>query len=200
MNKIIKFFLTKVDLNYTLFGFLFILGVLSYITIPKDIYPAIKINKIQISGGYAGASVDTLNKMVVTKLEKGLRALNGVKKIESFVVTSGFAIILTLEDNANETNILNKTKDIISNSRVDLPRDMSEPTASLIDITFPLISVTISSSKQTKQTLIKIAQKLKNSLSTISNISKVSLYENTDKIFEITFDNQKIDMYGLNKH
>ena len=199
MSALLRFFLTKPTLNYTLFAFLFILGVISYTTIPKDIYPAIKINKVQISGGYAGASVDTLNKMVVKKLEKKLRSLNGVKKIDSYIVTSGFVIILTLEESVNKVNILNSTKDIISNSRVDLPSDMDEPTASLIDITFPLIDITISSATYDKEKLITISEKLKNRLSTLDNISQVSLYENRDKIFELTFDSQKMDMYGLNK-
>ena len=199
MNNIIRFFLSKANLNYTLFIFLFILGVLSYTSIPKDIYPTIQINKIEVSGAYAGTSIDTLNNMVVTKLEKGLRALNGVKEIDSFVKTGAFSIIMTLEENVNERNILDHAKSIISNARVDLPSDMDEPIASLMDFSFPLISVTLSSSTSSKEKLIGIAEALKEKLSTIDNVSQITLYENTDKIFEIVFDNQKIDMYGVNK-
>ena len=199
MNTLIRFFLSKPNLNYTLFVFLFVLGVLSYMTIPKDIYPAIKINKIQVSGGYAGTSIDTLNNMVVTKLEKNLRSLNGVKELDTFVQTGSFSIIMTLEDNADKRNILDHAKSIISNTRVDLPNDMDEPIASLIDFSFPLVSVTLSSATQSKESLIGIAEELKDKLSSINNISQVSLYEDTSKIFEIVFDNQKIDMYGLNK-
>ncbi|HIP29566.1 MAG TPA: efflux RND transporter permease subunit, partial [Sulfurospirillum arcachonense] len=199
MTNILRFFLSKPNLNYTLFVFFFVLGILSYTNIPKDIYPAIKINKIQVSGGYAGTSIDTLNNMVVTKLEKSLRSLNGVKELDTFVQTGSFSIIMTLEDNANERNILDHAKSIISNTRVDLPNDMDEPIASLMDFSFPLISVTLSSSTQSKESLIGIAEELKDKLSSINNISQVSFYEDTNKIFEIVFDNQKVDMYGLNK-
>ena len=199
MTNILRFFLSKPNLNYTLFVFFFVLGILSYTNIPKDIYPAIKINKIQVSGGYAGTSIDTLNNMVVTKLEKSLRSLNGVKELDTFVQTGSFSIIMTLEDNANERNILDHAKSIISNTRVDLPNDMDEPIASLMDSSFPLISVTLSSSTQSKESLIGIAEELKDKLSSINNISQVSFYEDTNKIFEIVFDNQKVDMYGLNK-
>ena len=199
MNSIIRFFLSKANLNYTLFVFLFILGVLSYRTIPKDIYPTIQINKIEVSGAYAGTSIDTLNNMVVIKLEKGLRALNGVKEIDSFVKIGAFSILMTLEENANERNILDHAKSIIANTRVDLPSDMDEPIASLMDFAFPLISVTLSSSTKSKERLIGIAETLKEKLSSLDNVSQITLYENTDKIFEIVFDNQKIDMYGINK-
>jgi HAE1 family hydrophobic/amphiphilic exporter-1 len=199
MNSIIRFFITKLNLNYTLFVFLFFLGILSYITIPKDVYPAIKIQKIHISGGYASSSIDILNKMVITKLEKELKSLNGVKKIESFIQTGAFDIILTLEDNANNTKVLDSCKDIISNNKVNSPSDMDKPIASLIDFTFPLINITISSNKLSKEKLIKIADEMKSKFSTIENISKVSLYEDTDKIFEIIIDDQKLNMYGLEK-
>ena len=48
MEKLIKFFLTKTRLNYTAFIFLVILGVISYQTIPKDVFPPIKIDKIAL--------------------------------------------------------------------------------------------------------------------------------------------------------
>ena len=200
MEKLIKFFLTKTRLNYTAFVFLILLGVVSYQTIPKDVFPAIKIDKIEVNGNYSGASIDTLNKMAVTKLEKDMKSLNGVKKVESFIKNGSFSVILTLEKGLDKYSLLNKVKDIISNNKGDLPSDMDEPQASIIDFSFPLISVTIGSNTKTQDELIAIADKLKISLSSIENISKVDLYESTTRVYEIILDNQKIDLYGLNKN
>ena len=200
MEKLIKFFLTKTRLNYTAFVFLILLGVISYQTIPKDVFPAIKIDKISVSGSYSGASIDTLNKMAVTKLEKDMKSLNGVKKVESFIKNGEFSIILTLEKDLDKYSLLNKVKDIISNNRSDLPSDMDEPKASIVDYSFPLISVTISSNDRTQDELITIGDKLKVELSSIENISKVDLYESTTRVYEIILDNQKIDLYKLDKN
>ena len=173
MEKLIKFFLTKTRLNYTAFIFLVILGVISYQTIPKDVFPPIKIDKIALSGGYAGASINTLNKMAVTKLEKDVKSLNGVKKVEAFIKSGEFSIILTLEKGLDKYSILNKVKDIISDNKGDLPEDMDEPRASIVDWSFPLINVTVASNSKTQDELIEIADNLKTSLSSIENISKV---------------------------
>ena len=199
MEKLIKFFLTKTRLNYTAFVFLILLGAVSYQTIPKDVFPAIKIDKIQVSGSYSGASIDILNKMAVTKLEKDVKSLNGVKKVESFIKNGEFSIVLTLEKGLDKYSLLNKVKDIISNNKGDLPSDMDEPRASLIDFSYPLMSVTIASNSLTQDELISIADKLKISLSSVENISKVDLYESTTRVYEIILDNQKIDFYQLNK-
>jgi multidrug efflux pump subunit AcrB len=200
MSKIIKFFLTKTKLNYTAFIFLVLLGIISYHTIPKDVFPAIKIDKISIEGGYSGASIDTLNKMVVAQLEKDVKSLNGVKKVESFIKNAEFSIILTLEKNLDKYSLLNKIKDIINNNKSDFPSDMDDPTASIIDFSFPLIDVTIASPSYSHDELIAIAEKLKTSLSSIENMAKVELYESTTRVYEIILDNQKIDSYLLNKN
>lgn len=200
MEKLIKFFLTKTRLNYTAFIFLVLLGIISYQTIPKDVFPPIKIDKIAVSGGYAGASIDTLNKMAVTKLEKDVKSLNGVKKVEAFIKNSEFSIILTLEKGLDKYSILNKVKDIISDNKGDLPDDMDEPRASIVDWSFPLISVTVASKSKSQDELITIADNLKISLSSIENISKVDLYESTTRVYELILDNQKIDLYQLDKN
>lgn len=200
MEKLIRFFLTKTRLNYMAFVFLILLGVVSYQTMPKDVFPAIKINKILISGGYSGASISSLNKMAVISLEKDVKSLNGVKKVESFIKNDSFNILLTLEESLDKYSLLNKVRDIISDNKNDLPFDMDEPRASIVDFSFPLISVTVASSQFTHDELINIADKLKTSLSSIENISKVDLYESTSRVYEIILDNHKIDLYELNKN
>lgn len=200
MEKLIRFFLTKTRLNYVVFVFLILLGIISYLTIPKDVFPAIKIDKIAISGSYSGASINALDKMIVISLEKDMKSLNGVKKVESYIKNGEFSIILTLEKGLDKYNLLNKVKDIISDNKGDLPSDMDNPRAAIIDFYFPLISVTIASDEKTRDELIGIADKLKISLSSIENISEVELYESTTRVYEIILDNNKIELYGLNKN
>lgn len=200
MQALIKFFLTKSRLNYVAFLFVFLLGIISYQNIPKEVLPPIKIDKINISGAYSGASIDTLNKIAVTNYEKEFKSLIGVKKVTAFIKNGSFSMTLTLEKGLDKYNLLNKVKDIISNNRGDLPSDMDEPTASIVDSSFPLLDITLSSNKKTHDELIASADKLKASLSTIQNISKVELYESTKRVYEIVLDNDIIELYSLNKN
>ena len=199
MESILRFFLTKSKLNYTAFIFMILLGIFTYQTIPKDVLPTITVDKIYISGYYSGASIDGLNKMVVNKLEKNTKSLSGVKKVESNIKNDFFYIILTLEKNLDKYKILNKVQDVISNSISDLPSDMTEPKASIIDSSSSLLSIKIASNEKTHDELIEIADKLKNYLSSVKDVSNIELYESTKKIYEIILDNKKIDLYQLNK-
>jgi len=199
MNKIIKMFLIKERLNYTLFAFLLLLGIISYQTIPKAVYPPMKLDKIAIAGNYSGASVNTLDKMVVVKLEKSLKGITGVEKIESYIKNGEFSIIMTLTQGSDITKILKNSKDIINNNKSDFPSDMDDPIASEVDWAFPLISVTLASDEISKDELINIADKVKTEISSITNVAKVELYENTTRVFEIILDSKKVELYGLNK-
>jgi len=199
LDSMIRFFLTRARLNYLLLTFLVVFGIVAYQSIPKAVYPPIKVDKIIVSGYYAGASINTLDKMVVIKLEKNLKALNGVEKISSFIKSGEFSIIMTLNKGSNKQSILNKSKDIISNNKSDFPSDMDEPTASLIEFEFPLINITIASNIETKDKLINVADEIKTQLSSIKNISKVQLYESTTRVYEIILDTKKIESYNLNK-
>ena len=137
MDSIIKFFLTKARLNYVLMVFISFLGIFGYLFMPKDVFPPIKLDKIVISGGYAGSSVDTLDKMAVIKLEDELRSLDGVSKMESSIKDSRFSITLTLERGADIDKSLSDTKDIISNVKRFFPSDMDEPTAKKVLNQYP---------------------------------------------------------------
>ncbi len=200
LHNAIRFFLTRSRLNYLLLTFLVVFGVVAYQFIPKAVFPPIKIDKIAVSGAYAGASINTLDKMVVVKLEKDLKSLNGVEKIESYIKSGEFSIIMTLEKGSDKQSILNKVKDSISNNKSDLPSDMDEPKASIVDWSFPLINVTIASNIHSKDDLISIADEVKIKLSSISNISKVQLYESTTRVYEIILDNKLIETYGIDKN
>ena len=199
MNAVIKFFLTRTRLNYTIFTILLLLGFASYQTIPKDVYPPIKIDKVIIAGTYAGASAKTLNNMVITKLEKSLKSINGIEKTKAFIKNGEFNIVLTIEKGADKVSILNRAKDIVQLNKKDFPSDMDEPTVTIADFILPLISVTISSQSVDKQQLITIAEELKNDISSIPNIAKVTQYEDTTRVMEIILDNKKIEAYGIRK-
>ncbi len=199
MQSIIRFFLTKVRLNYLAFVFLTILGIVTYNTMPKDVFPNIQLDKISVNGNYAGASIDNLNKIAVTKLEKDMSSINGVDKTESFVKSGEFTIILTLQNGLNKYEVLNDVKDVIANNKADLPSDMDEPQAKIISRDEALMSVAISSKVKSHDELVSFADELKTRLSTIEGISKIELNESTNRVYEIILDKQKIEFYGLNK-
>ena len=85
MTKIIKYFINNTSLNHMLLTVLLMAGVLAYIKIPKEIFPDVTLNMILVSGGYSGASANTLDRMVVRDIEDDVSSVSGISKIESVI-------------------------------------------------------------------------------------------------------------------
>jgi len=199
MLKVIEYFIRNKRLNYVLLLFVLFMGVNAYIKIPKELFPLVTLDQIGITGGYAGTSADNLDKMAVRDIEDALGSIDGVDKIETVIRPGSFAIVLTLQEGADENDALNKAKDAIAKSRQYLPPDMIEPVAMLAVHNRPLVALSLSSDTLTHGELVEEAKLIKNRIARIPNISQVDLYGDSDEEVSIRFDSRAIEAQGLSR-
>lgn len=197
MLNIIEYFIRNKRLNYVLLLFVLFMGINAYITIPKELFPHIALDRITISGGYARSSADNLDKMAVRDIEDALSSIDGVDKIETVIKPGSFAIVVTLQEGADANDALNKAKDAIAKSRQYLPADMVEPTATLAMHNRPLVSLSLSSDTLSRGELIEEAKAVKNRLSRYPDISEVVMYGDSDEEVSVRLDSQAIEALGL---
>lgn len=198
MDRLIEYFIKSRHLSYVLLLFLLYLGYNAYVNIPKEMFPTVQLDKISITGKYAGTSATNMDMMAVRDIEDELSNLNGIDKTETTIIPGSFTITLTLNEHADKINLLSKVKDSISASRQYLPSDMVEPTAKLLDKTKSLIKLSISSSKLPTSELIPIAQDIKTKLSRVKNISEIQIRGDSDEELSIRLNSNAIRTYGLN--
>ncbi|MFK5976733.1 MAG: efflux RND transporter permease subunit [Sulfurovum sp.] len=197
MMKIINYFIENKSLNYVLLFFILFLGVNAYQNIPKELFPEIALDKVAITGGYAGASADTLDKMAVRDIENELGNIQGVDKIESVIKAGNFAITLNLVSGADKINALNKAKDAIARSRRYLPPDMVEPNAQILTHLRPLVSLSLSSEKLSKGELIERAKEIKSKIARNPFVSEVKIYGDADKEVSVEINEEAARAYGI---
>ena len=75
---------------------------------------------------------------------------------------------------------------------------MDEPTVKVVKHSFPLVTVAIYGDKN-REYLLDVANKLKSSIVTLEDLSDVLVRGDSDKELIISFDEQKIDAFGLDK-
>lgn len=195
--KLIDFFLDKAKLNYTLSFFLLLAGLYCISVIPRELFPPLDNDEIMISGAYAGASADNLDKIAVSALEDELRSIPQITKIESMIKAGAFIISATLKDGSDKNDVLSKIKDAISLSRTNLPSDMDEPIATIVERKIPLMQVAIASDSLGFDQLLSQAKEVKRILSSIPNLS-ITLYGESDKEIEVRLDSSRVRAYMLN--
>lgn len=197
MNKIIEYFLNNSRLNYTLLVFILTMGVFSYIKIPKEIFPTVTLDRVQVSGGYSGASADSLNNFAVIEIENQIDAISGIKEVSSTITNGSFSISVELQDGVDKKEIQDDIKDAVSAAKKYFPGDMTEPAVSSMRHQISLLNVSISSKDKTKPELLDISKKLKTKLLQVSNISEVKIFGDSDLQIDILLDHKKIQMYGI---
>ena len=198
IRSIIKFGLEKPILNHMLLLFIFMLSVFSYFKIPKEIFPPSSLNAISITGSYIGASSDMLDLMAVQTIEDDLGSLSEASKIATIVKSGYFNIRIDLKKGIEVSDIIEDVKDIVTKAKVNFPSDMDEPAVKAIKHAFPLVTVAIYGEKS-KEELLDIATKLKSKINTLGDLSNITIWGDSDKELLITFDEAKIEAYGLDK-
>ena len=196
-ERVLKFFIENYKINYTLFFLLFAAGIYAYTQIPKEISPTIDPSSINIRGGYTGASVDVLNKVVVQEIENEIRNIDGVDAISSQISPGRFNIVAELEKGSNISKIADDVDDAISLASVNFPEDMDEPKVRTMAHSRRIMHLSILSSKIKRDKLKILAKELKNELYNIKDISDVAIYGDSDLYYEVLIDEEKVNAYGL---
>lgn len=160
-------------------------------------FPDMELDKISVLGSYRGASATTMDKMAVRDIEDSLSNINGIDKSETTITPGAFAIVLTLSKGANRELTLSRVKDSVAQSRQNLPSDMNEPVASLLEKTKSLIKLAISSSTLSVGELTVIAQDMKSKIAKVDGISEVLIRGDSDEEVIIKLNSEAILAYGL---
>ncbi|MFC2057480.1 efflux RND transporter permease subunit [Campylobacterota bacterium] len=198
IRSFIGFAVDKPIINHILMAFMILLSIFAYQNIPKEIFPPSALDKITVQGGYAGASADVLDKMVVKTIEDDLKNISEIESLETMIQNGSFIIKANIKEGSDKSRTLDDVKDVISNVRRDLPTDMNEPTAKLVQKDFPLLIVAISGDVTTR-TLLDIGNKLKSDLSRYQELSALTVYGDVDDEVLVQINDEKINAYGLDK-
>jgi len=199
IETILRFFVTNSRLNYFLFVFVFITGIVLYTKTPKEIFPSFELNMVSVNGHYTGASIDMIDKMAVKEIEDEIKNVDGIDKMATIVSAGKFSIILELEKRVDKYNIAQKVKDAVSLSRQNLPPDMDEPIVKVLEAKRNLMRIAVSSDTATQSELIDAANALKDKITSLKNISEVLIYRDSDKYYDIRLNSEKLRALDLDE-
>src|SRR5688572_29944789 len=84
---------------YVLVFIITLLGLVSYVTLPKENFPDIAQSKVFVTTQYLGQSPENIELLVTRQIEKQLKSLKGLKKVTSNSLPN--VSVITAEFNAN---------------------------------------------------------------------------------------------------
>ena len=196
IRRFIEFAIDKPLLNHMFMVFIILLSIFSYINIPKEIFPPVQMDKISISGVYAGTSADVLDKMAVKNIEDDLKNIDALDDIKTTIKNGVFSMIIDIKPGSENMSVLNDVKDVISKVKRDLPSDMNEPIAKIHVNVIPLALIAIAGDVPKKE-LLRYADELKSSLSAFKDLSDIAIRGDADDELVIRINEEKIRALSL---
>jgi multidrug efflux pump len=174
-----------------------VLGVYSYLTLPREAFPDIPIPHILVNTVYEGVSPADIETSVTMKIEKELNGIRGVKQVMSSSAEGLSMIDVEFMPDVPTDVALQRVRDRVDLARGDLPQDVKEPVIKEINLAeFPIMQVSISGDVSPLQ-LKEIADKLQDEIETLSGVLKVDVLGALEPEIRMEFDRDRMALYNL---
>ena len=177
---IIAFFANNsVAANLMMF-FILIMGIVSYFTIQRQMFPNFEINYINVEANYRGASPQEIEENILIKIEESLKDVTEIKKTVSRSFRNYGRVTLEIHTDEELTDVLDKVK-----LRVDgiatFPAEMEPVTISQIEFRQDVIEMSVVGDLPLTD-LKPIAKQVEDELLQLNNVSLVILDAPEDEI------------------
>jgi len=113
-----EFFLSSwaIDHNkiiYVIISIFFILGIISYRTMPREDFPEIKDTRVFVTAVFPGNTVEDIERLIVDPLEEVLRGVSNMVNLTSTSEEDFAAITIEFDENITVDLAKQKTKDLV---------------------------------------------------------------------------------------
>ncbi|HEX8327502.1 MAG TPA: efflux RND transporter permease subunit [Hymenobacter sp.] len=168
-------------------------GIFAYIKLGKEKFPDIVIPRIIVATVYPGTSPADIENLVTRQLEKEIKSVNGVKKINS--TSNQDYCILDIEFNSGVDVQYAKQliKDAVDKAGTELPNDLpTPPTVNEVNISEqPIMYVNLSGNMPAAQ-LKKVADDLQDKIEALPEITRVDIIGALDQQVNVDVDLNKL--------
>jgi multidrug efflux pump len=178
--------------------FVTIMGIVSYLILPKENFPEVVFPQIYVATVYQGASPTDIENLISKQLEKQMKSISGVKKITSNSVQNFSNVIIEFDTDVDVAKAKQDVTDAVDKAKPDLPSDlMEDPQVIEIDISeVPIMNVNLSGDYDLT-TLKKYAEDLQERIESLGEIRRVDIIGALDREIQINVDLYKAALAGV---
>ena len=191
------FFLERRQFTILVLISLILAGSAAVIGITKESAPEVQIPIGVVAVVLPGASAEDIERLVTNKLEEHLSNLQNLSKLTS-VSRDGISVV-TAEFNASADldKSIQKLKDEVDKTKVDLPTDAKEPTVTDVNFVDQPVQIVSITTDAPFGKLAELGDKLKTELQTVRGVSKVVVQGVRHREVDIVVRKEEMARLGL---
>jgi multidrug efflux pump subunit AcrB len=175
-----------------------IVGVYCYVTLPRESSPDITIPNVFVSTSYRGVSPTDMETAVTIEIEKKLKGLDGLKKIQSVSSEGLSSINIEFVTGTDINQALQDVKDKVDEAIGELPTDL-EDDPTVFEVNFSEMPIAVYSLSGTcgLPCLKKIADDIADDIEAITGVLEVEVTGGLEREIRVEVDSEKLAHYGL---
>ena len=177
-----------------------VVGMLTYIGVPKEAEPDIAIPFIYVSVEHDGISPEDAERLLVRPLEQELRTIEGIKEMSASAYEGGANVTLEFDAGVATDLALQEVRAKTDAAKAELPADTEEPTVTEIKFSReePMLVLNLAG-EVPERTLTTIAKDLQEKIEAIGGVLEVNLIGVREELMEVVVDPLKMESYGLDQ-
>lgn len=174
-----------------------IMGIQSYLSIPKESSPDITIPNVMVITTYPGVSPEDMESLITRKLEDELSGISDVKQMGSSSAEGYSNINLEFNSDVDINDALQKVREKVDLAQPELPSEAEDPIIQEINFSeFPIMQVNLSGQYGVVQ-LKEIAEDLQDQIETIPSVLEVNLAGGLEREVKVDVNLPKLKYYGI---
>lgn len=182
---------------YILVLMIVLVGSFSYVSLPRESSPDVKIPYVFVSTVYPGVSPQDIENLVTQEIEKEVKGITGVKKITSVSRESFSSISVEFYTNVVIDDALQKVRDKVSTAKTKMPTDIKEPVITEINFSeFPILYVNLTGNIGLAK-LKEVGDKFKDKIEEIPGVLSSEVVGGLDREVKIDVNADRMKYYNL---
>lgn len=175
-----------------------LIGIYSYITLPKERFPEVEIPFFSVVTIYSGASPADVENLLTRPIEKELKTIDGIKQIRSISKQATSIITIEFETEKDKLIAQQEVNEAVAKARPELPRTLTqEPMVQDFNLEDqPILNINLSGNFDLV-TLKSFADDIKDEIEKISAINEVNIVGALEREIQINVDLHKMEAANL---
>ena len=182
--------LTKFFFLKTVFGILLVVlllfgGLMAYQSMVKEADPDIKIAKAMITTTWGGADPETIESQITDKIEKELKSLKGLKKIQSSSFSGVSQISVEFVANADVTESIQLLRQKVDDAEPEINSEADKPKIEQLSVQdAPILTVALYG-KLDPPVLSRAAEDIQEKLEKVPGVREVNLVGQREEVIHV---------------
>ncbi|NBC66907.1 MAG: AcrB/AcrD/AcrF family protein, partial [Bacteroidetes bacterium] len=175
-----------------------LIGIFSYVTLPKESFPEVEIPIFNVVTIYAGASPADIENVITRPIEQELQGIDGIDVISS--VSKQATSIITIEFLTSKDKLVaqQEVNDAVESARVELPAQLTqEPQVNDFNLDDqPILNINLSGNFDLV-VLKEFADEIQDRIESLSDVNEAEIVGALEREIQVNVDLHKMQAVGI---